>query len=173
MPGDITLHMCTINENLMMYGSWDMEHDRHNFLSFCNIFCTLTLPPSTPPSNSRNQSSENMKKKLGDIITLHMCTINDNHMMYGSWDMECGRHNFLSFWTIFCPYTPLTTPKIKIFNKWKKKTGDIIILHKSTKIMIMCYTVPEIGRVTGVIFIFHFGLFFTLLPPNNLKNQNF
>ena len=121
MPGDITLHMCTINENLMMYGSWDMEHDRHNFLSFCNIFCTLTLPPSTPPSNSRNQSSENMKKKLGDIITLHMCTINDNHMMYGSWDMECGRHNFLSFWTIFCPYTPLTTPKIKIFNKWKKK----------------------------------------------------
>ena len=49
----------------------------------------------------------------------------------------------------------------------KKKTGDIIILHKSTN------TVPEIGRVTGVIFIFHFGLFFTLLPPNNLKNQNF
>ena len=27
-------------------------------------------------------------------------------MMYGSWDMECNRHNFLSFWTIFCPFTP-------------------------------------------------------------------
>ena len=123
MPGDITLHMCTINENLMMYGSWDMEHDRHNFLSFCNIFCTLTLPPSTPPSNSRNQSSENMKKKLGDIITLHMCTINDNHMMYGSWDMECNRQNLFSFWIVFCSFTPLTTRKIKILkngrNAWR------------------------------------------------------
>ena len=123
MPGDITLHMCTINENLMMYGSWDMEHDRHNFLSFCNIFCTLTLPPSTSPSNSRNQSSENMKKKLGDIITLHMCTINDNHMMYGSWDMECNRQNLFSFWTVFCSFTPLTTQKIKILkngrNAWR------------------------------------------------------
>ena len=24
------------------------------------------------------------KKTSGDIIILHMCTINDNHMMYGS-----------------------------------------------------------------------------------------
>ena len=29
-----------------------------------------------------------MKKSSGDIITLHMCTINANHMMYGSLDME-------------------------------------------------------------------------------------
>ena len=26
--------------------------------------------------------------------------------------------------------------------------------------MIICYTVPEIWRVTDVIFIFHFGIFF-------------
>ena len=42
-----------------------------------------------------------------------------SHMMYGSWYTECGKQNFLSFWTIFCPFTPLTTWKIKILNKWK------------------------------------------------------
>ena len=36
--------------------------------------------------------------------------------------------------------------------------------------MIICYTVPEIWHVTDVIVIFHFGLFFALLPP---KNQSF
>ena len=36
--------------------------------------------------------------------------------------------------------------------------------------MITCYTVPEIWRVTDVIVIFHFVLFFY---PNSPKNQNF
>ena len=38
--------------------------------------------------------------------------------------------------------------------------------------MIICYTVPEIWCVTDVIFIFHFGLFYAVLPPNRPKNQN-
>ena len=34
-PGDvIALHMCTINQYHMMYAFWDMESDRHNFLTF-------------------------------------------------------------------------------------------------------------------------------------------
>ena len=49
---------------------------------------------------------------------------------------------------------------------------DIIILCKSMKIMIICYTVPEIWHMTDVISVFHFGLFFALLPPNSPKNQN-
>ena len=39
-------------------------------------------------------------------------------MMYTSWDMECD--NFLSFWAIFCSFTPLLTLKIKIWKKCKK-----------------------------------------------------
>ena len=31
--------------------------------------------------------------------------------------------------------------------------------------MIICYTVPEKRRVTAVIVIFQFGLFFAILPP--------
>ena len=37
-----------------------------------------------PPNNLKNQNFEKMKRMPGDIIILHMCTINDNHMMYGS-----------------------------------------------------------------------------------------
>ena len=37
-----------------------------------------------------------------------------------SWDMKYNGQNFLSFWTIFCPFTSLTTWKIKILKKSKK-----------------------------------------------------
>ena len=36
------------------------------------------------PDNPENQNFEKLKKTPGDIIILHVCTINDNHMMYGS-----------------------------------------------------------------------------------------
>ena len=39
---------------------------------------------------------------------------------------------FLSFWTVFCPFTSLTTLKMENFEKPKKTPGDII-LHKYTK----------------------------------------
>ena len=32
----------------------------------------------------KNQNFEKMKKKPGDIMILHMCTINENHMIYRS-----------------------------------------------------------------------------------------
>ena len=44
-----------------------------------------------------NQNFEKMKKIPGDIITLDMCTIPENHIMYGFWDMDCDGQNFLSF----------------------------------------------------------------------------
>ena len=113
--GDIIiLHMCTLNDNHMMYGSWNMECDRQNFLSFWTIFC-----PFTPLTAWKIKILKKMKKKPRDIL-LHMCTINENHTMYGSWDMKHNRQNFLSFWTFFCPFTPLTVWNIKILKKWKQ-----------------------------------------------------
>ena len=41
-----------------------------------------------PPSNLKNQNFEKMKNTAADIIILHLCTTNDNHMMYCSWDMK-------------------------------------------------------------------------------------
>ena len=56
-----------------------MECNRQNFLSLWTSFC-----PLSPPKNPENQNFEKIKKTPGDIIILHKCTINDNHMMYGS-----------------------------------------------------------------------------------------
>ena len=97
---------------------------------FCHFgpFFALT-PLATPKINILKK----WKKTSGDIIMLHSYTINDNHMLYGSWDMEHDRQNSLLFWTFFCPFTPLTTWKIKLLKKWKKAPGHIIILHKCPK----------------------------------------
>ena len=53
-----------------------------------------------PLNNLTNQNFEKMKKPSGNIITLHMCTINENPMMYGSWDIERNRQKF------FCHFGP-------------------------------------------------------------------
>ena len=71
----------------MIYGSWDIKHDRKNFFSFWTIFCPFA-PPPPPPNNSENQSFQKMKKTPRDIIILHKRTIN------GSWDMKCTRRIF-------------------------------------------------------------------------------
>ena len=107
-------YMCTVNEDHMIYGSWNTRYDRQ-FLSFWTIFC-----PFSPLTNWKIKILK-LKKIPGDLIISHICTINGNHMMYGSWDMEHHRENFLSFWTVFCPLLfTLWTQKIKILKKWKK-----------------------------------------------------
>ena len=39
--------------------------------------------------------------------------------------------------------------------------------------MIIFHTVPEIWRVTDVIVIFHFGLFFAFLAPKQPQKRKF
>ena len=60
----------------------------------------------------------------------YICTIKEDHerscfLKY----IRCDRQKFLSF--CFCPFSPLTTWKIKIL-KLTKTPGDIIILNIST-----------------------------------------
>ena len=108
-PGDIiSLHMCTINDDHMMYGFRDMECHGQIFFAILDHFLHFYRPSNFYP------------------------IINQNHMMYGSSDMECHRQNFLSFWTIFYP---LTNWKTNIFKKWKKclEIWRYIILQKCIK----------------------------------------
>ena len=71
------------------------------------------------------------------------------------------------FWAIFCPFTPLTAQKIK-FQKNEKERLEIPSFYTCVpKIMIICYTVPEIWHVTDVIIIFNFRPFFAILPTNS------
>ena len=141
----------------MMYDSWDMLRDRQNFFWFWTIFCPFTPPPH-PPNNPEHQNFGKMKKIPRDIIIIHRCTINENHMIYGSWDRKCKRI-FLSSCTTFCLFTP-PPPPISPRNKNLKKIKKTPFYTSAPKIMIIGYTVPEIWHMTDVIVIFHFGLFF-------------
>ena len=71
---------------------------------------------------------EKMKKKNArDIIILHMCT--KKQPSYEVWFQRYGvRHNFLSFWAIFCPFTlPPNNQENQNFEKMKKSPGDATI----------------------------------------------
>ena len=100
--GDIIiLYMCTKNYNhmIMVPAIWSAT-DR----TFCHYGPLFAL---FPPMDPQNQNFEKMKKKsLEDIIVLQVFTINDSHIIHGFSDMECNRQNLLSFWTVFCPFTP-------------------------------------------------------------------
>ena len=114
-----------------------------------------------------------MIKASGDVIILHMYSKNNNHMMHASWDMKYDRHNFLSLWAIFCPFTPLLTPKIKIWNKCKNKPGDIILLDMCTiNEDHMMYSSWDL-RHNKLSFFLILGHFLPFDPPNNLKNHSF
>ena len=97
----IILQMCTKNQNYMMYSSWDTKWKRLIFFVILGH-----ILPFYPPSNLENQNFEKMKEVHGHCIILHVCTINDNHIMYGSWDMECDRQNFCHFGPFFALVCP-------------------------------------------------------------------
>ena len=120
--------------------------------------------PLYPPNNLENQNFEKTKKKPGCILILHICTINDNLMMYGSWDMERKKQNFLSFWTVFCPFTSPKDLENENFGKTKKKAWRHYHFTRVPYMTIIWYMVPEIWSETDKICC-HFGLFFALLPP--------
>ena len=81
------------------------------------------------PNKPKNQNLKKTKKMPRDIIILHKCTKNRDHMLRFSWDMARDGCNFyFSFWDIFCPFAPLTTKKTKLKKKkMKKAPGDIIL----------------------------------------------
>ena len=119
------------------------------FLPLCAIFCPFTSPP--PPNSPKNKTLKKMKKTSGDIIILHNCTKNHDHMLYCSWDMvRDGCNCYFSFWAMLFPFTPLTIPKMKNSKQWKKGLG-ISFYTCVPKMIITCYIVPEISDVLDVI----------------------
>ena len=128
--------------------------------------------PFYPTNYLKNQNFEKMKKMPEDIIILHLCKANVNHMLYGSWNVKHNRNNFfVNLGHFFTLYT--NNQKIKILKNWKKCLEISSFYTSVPKIIIIFYTVPEKWHVMGVIFIFHFGLFFALPPPhprNSPKN---
>ena len=73
---------------------------------------------------------------------------------------------------LFFTLLPLTDRKIKNSRKWKKGLEISSFYTIVPKIMIKCYTVPEICHMADVTY-FSFWTIFCCYPPNSLKNQNF
>ena len=71
------------------------------------------------------------EKISGNIIILHNCNINDNHIMYSYRDMEHNRELFVIL-DNFLHFYPPNIPKNLNFEKMKKTPGDIIILLTCT-----------------------------------------
>ena len=130
--------------------------------------------PFSPTNILKNENFENMRRTSGDIIILQMCIINDNYIMYGSWNVECKGQNFLSFWTIFRPSTPLTTPKIIIFRKWKHTWRNYFthVYNHTINDNHMMYGSGDMER-DGQKFLSFWIIFFPFYTPNKPKKSKF
>ena len=119
-PGDIIIwHEYTKNQDHMLYCSWDIVCDGCNcYLSFWTIFS-----PFTPLTAQKVKISKKwkIKKTPGNVIILHKCIKNHDHILYCYWDMVHDGRNYFSFWAIFCLFTPLIVWKMKIKKEWKKR----------------------------------------------------
>ena len=116
-----------------------------------------------------------MKKFAEDIIILHMCTKNHNHMMYGSWDTEWNRQKKLSL----C----LMIPNIRIL---KKKETNAWRYYHFTHVYYKLQSYDpwslRYGACDWQTFLSLWAVFFPITPhpppspnalPNNPKKQNF
>ena len=154
--------MCTRNHNHKRYGSWETEWD---------IFFVILghFLPFYPTNSPENQNFEKMKKESGDVTILHTCTTNHNHLMYASWNIECNKHFFFSFRTIFWPR------KLK-FRKNVKKTWrcyPITHVYHKWRWYIVWFLRYKGMRFWWREFFVILGHFLPFDPPNNPKNQNF
>ena len=120
-PGETPFFYCVLQMTIiwsMAPEIW-MKCNKQNFFSFWIIFSPFTSPH--PPSTPQKKNSKKIKEMLRDITILDMCTINQNYVMYSSWDIEHDRQIFLYLWVIFCPFTP-KQPRSSKFWKMKENT---------------------------------------------------
>ena len=90
----------------------EIQSERDRIFCHFAIFC-----PFTPLMTKKLKIWKN-EKTLGDIIILHMCNINDNHMTYDSWDI---RHNWVFCrFGLFLPFSLPNNLKNQNFEKNEK-----------------------------------------------------
>ena len=124
------------------------------------IWCTCSL----------RQNLEKMKKTPGDIIILHLCKTNDDHMTHGSWDMERDRHIFFFHFGPFLPCSSRNNPKNQNFEEWKKYQ-EISFYTSVPKMTIIRCMVPETWSATDRIFLSFWAIFCPFTPLKTWKNN--
>ena len=112
--------------------------DGCNYFSFWAIFCLFT-----PLTARKMKIFLKMKKNPGDIIILHKCTRNHDHMLHCSLYMARDTCNFyFSFWAFFALLPPTSQKKSK---EWKKHLEISPFYTCIPKIIIRWCMVPEIS----------------------------
>ena len=118
------------------YDVWFLRYEvqQTGIFVFLGNFLSFYQPPPLP--NSLKKENIKNEKKPGDIIILHKCSKNHNHLLYCSRDMvhdRCLQLQLLFFILGYLlPFYPPNSSKNENFQKMKKTPGDIIILHKCT-----------------------------------------
>ena len=140
---------------------------------FCHFRSFFPLLPHYCPQKLK--FGEIVKKKLRDIILLHTCTVNQNHMhpWYDLWFLRSE----VQLTELFCHLEPFlvlypsNTPKNENIKNEKKPLKISLFYTSITKIMIIHYTVLKKDVARGRCnCYFHFGLYFSLLPPHPNKS---
>ena len=127
------------------------------------------LPPKQP---KKGKFQKNEKKKHLEISSFYTGVAKIMIIYYIVPEIWHVTDILGNFWPYNSPsplLSPLPLPSFpSTVQKMTKIPRDIKVSSFKTsvpKIMIICFTVPEIWRVMDVIAIFHFGRFFALLPP--------
>ena len=123
----LSLYTCVLQMTYhMMYGSWNIKHDIHNFLSIWAVFCPFT------PLKTWKIRILKKQKKYQEISSFYTCVPQMTIIWCVAPEMCSATDKLLLFWTTFFPFTPYKLQKSKFWKNEKKMPGDIIILHMWT-----------------------------------------
>ena len=154
--------MCTNILHDMIYSSWHIECDRLKFVIMGHFL----------PSPLKTKKIWILKKykKLLEISSFYTSVPKTTII----WSTVLEILSETDIWTIFCPFTPLTTQKIQILKKMEQIPGDIV-LHKCTKShdhMLYCSSDMAHNGCNFFFVFFILGYFLLFYLPNIPKNQN-
>ena len=152
----IILHMSTINDDHMIYVSWDMERDGQNFLSFLTIFWPFIPPPG---SQKKNKNFEKMKKAWRYYYFTHVYHKWESH---GVWCLRYGARQteFINILDHFLPFYHWNNPDNQNFEKMKNIL-EILSFYTFSPSMNMTYSMVP---VMSDIILCHFWELITYLP---------
>ena len=157
--GDIIiLYKRTINDNHMIYGFWDKKWSATDiiFLSSWAIFCPFT------PLTARKMTISHKRKKSLDISSFYINVPKIMIIRYtvpGIWHVTdvIVIFQFRLYFSLLPPPSPAppNSPKNENFRKMKKNSWRYHQFNVSVpKIIIICFTVPEIWPVMDCYFSF-------------------
>ena len=152
----------------MLYCSWDMC-----VTDVIVIFLLDYFLPFTPLTARKMKIS---KKWKNPWRCHHFKQVYQKLWSYGIhyWDTVHDRYNcYFLFWAIFFPFTPLTWPKNKDFEKMKKTSGDIILQNCIKNHDHMLYCSWDMACDGCNCYFSFWAILCPFTPPNSPKTQNF